>query len=245
MPQELNENDVQGNREAKERIYMLICIDNLLDAATIARLQSWLSFATFEDGRATAGATAAKVKLNEQVSDDPSNRDPQLEKMQDLVEDLLWRHGFFMAAAQPKEIHPPLFSRYTTGMRYGTHMDNSTMNNMRIDLSLTIFLSDPADYDGGELVINFPTGERSIKLAAGSAVLYPTTALHQVTEVTRGQRLVAVTWIRSLIRDAAKREILLDLKTVQRRLTQQIGKTPEIDLLGKTYTNLLRRWIED
>jgi PKHD-type hydroxylase len=124
-------------------------------------------------------------------------------------------------------------------------MDNALMAERRIDLSLTLFLSDPTDYDGGELVIDFSTGERSIKLPAGSAVLYPTTALHRVAEVTRGQRLAAVTWIRSLVRDAAKREILFDLKTAQHRLSKQLGKTPEVDLIGKTYTNLLRRWVED
>jgi len=224
---------------------MLICIENLIDSATLTLLRGWLSSATFEDGRATAGGNARKVKHNEQVSDDPNNRDPQLAKMQDLVADLLWKHGLFVTAAQPKEILSPLFSRYSPGMSYGVHTDNALMNAMRVDLSLTIFLSDPSDYDGGELVIDFPTGERSIKLPAGSAVLYPTTALHRVTEVTRGQRQVVVTWIRSLVRDAAKREILLDLKTAHHRLSKQLGKTPEIDLLSKGHSNLLRRWVED
>jgi PKHD-type hydroxylase len=224
---------------------MLILIENLIDEATVLRLRGWLAEATFEDGRATAGGNAAKVKHNEQVSDDPDRSDPQLEKMQDFLEDSFWNHGFFMAAAQPKEIHPPLFSRYTTGMRYGTHMDNALMGDMRVDLALTLFLSDPADYDGGQLVIDFPTGERAIKLPAGSAVLYPATALHRVEEITRGSRLAAVTWIRSLVRDAAKREILFDLRTAHHRLAKQLGKTPEIDLLSKTHTNLLRRWVED
>jgi PKHD-type hydroxylase len=224
---------------------VLICIEDLIHKETVARLQSWLAEATFEDGRATAGGSARLVKRNEQVSDDPDNRDPRLEQMQDIVEDLLWDHDLFMAAAQPKEIHPPLFSRYTPGMSYGTHMDNAMMGKMRIDLSITLFLSDPSDYDGGELVIDFSTGERAIKLPAGSAVLYATTALHRVAEVTRGQRLAMVTWIRSLVRDPAKREILFDLKTAHHRLADQIGKTAEVDLLSKTHTNLLRRWVED
>ncbi len=224
---------------------MLICIENLIDKETVGRLQGWMSEALFEDGRATAGGNAKKVKHNEQVSDDPKRRDPKLEEMQELVEDALWNNNVLYAAAQPKEIHPPLFSRYTAGMSYGTHMDNAMMGDMRIDLSITLFLSEPSEYEGGELVIDFPTGERSFKLAAGSAVLYPTTALHRVAEVTSGRRQVAVTWIRSLVRDAAKREILFDLKTAHYRLSDQIGKTIEIDLLGKTYTNLLRRWVED
>jgi PKHD-type hydroxylase len=224
---------------------MLICIENLIDEAMVARLRGWLAEATFEDGRATAGGNARKVKNNEQVSDDPDRRDPKLEEMQDLVMDLLWDHNLFMTAAQPKEIHPPLFSRYLPGMRYGTHMDNALMGEMRIDLSLTLFLSDPSEYDGGELEIDFSTGQRSVKLPAGSGALYATTAPHRVAEVTRGQRLVTVTWVRSLVRDPAAREILLDLKTAQRHLSTQLGTTPEIELLNKTYTNLLRRWIED
>lgn len=224
---------------------MLILIDNLIDEATLARIRGWMSEATFEDGRATAGGNAAKVKNNEQVSSDPDRPDPKLAEMQDLFIGHLWNNGLFYAAAQPKEILSPLFSRYTAGKQYGLHMDNSMMGDMRIDLSLTLFLSDPAEYDGGELIIYFPTGERSIKLPAGHAVLYPTTALHQVAEVTKGQRLVAVTWIRSLVRDAAKREILFDLKTAHHRLADQLGKTPEIDLISKTHTNLLRRWVDD
>lgn len=224
---------------------MLILIENLIDAAMVARLRRWLSTATFEDGRATAGGNARLVKKNEQVSDDPDRPDPQLDAMQDLVADALWDHDLFVTAAQPKEILSPIFSRYSPGMSYGTHMDNALMGEMRIDLSMTIFLSDPADYDGGELVIDFSTGERAIKLPAGSAVLYATTALHRVAEVTRGQRLAVVTWMRSLVRDPAAREILLDLRMARDRLSKQLGKTAEVDLLSKSYTNLLRRWIED
>lgn len=224
---------------------MLLLIENLVDTATIAKLRGWMAEATFEDGRATAGGTAAKVKNNEQVSSDPARPDPRLKEMQSFVVDLLWDNPLLYAAAQPKDIHPPLFSRYATGKSYGLHMDNALMGDIRIDLSLTLFLSDPSDYDGGELIIYFPTGERSIKLPAGHAVLYPTTALHRVTEVTKGQRLVVVTWIRSLVRDPAEREILFDLQTAKRRLMQQLGNTPETDILGKTYTNLLRRWVDD
>ncbi len=130
-------------------------------------------------------------------------------------------------------------------MRYGTHMDSPIMGDMRIDLSLTLFLSEPSDYEGGELVIDFSTGSRSIKLPAGHAVLYPTTALHRVAEVTKGQRLVAVTWIRSMVRDPAARELLFDLETAQLGLVDQVGKTPEVDLLSKVHANLMRRWIED
>src|SRR5512135_2357339 len=221
---------------------MLICIENLLDNDTIALLRTWLAEATFEDGRATAGEDAAKVKNNQQVSSDQNSK---LEEMEDLIMDKLWDNGMFCAAAEPKRIQPPLFSRYVAGMSYGTHMDNALMGNARVDMSITIFLTDPADYDGGELVIELPYGERSIKLSAGSAVLYATTALHRVAEVTRGQRLAAVAWVRSYIRDPAEREILFDLGEAHHRLAEKLGKTPEVDLLSKCHANLMRRWIED
>lgn len=224
---------------------MLIIIENLIDEAAITRLRGWMSEAVFEDGKATAGGNAAKVKNNEQVSSDPKKPDPKLVEMQDLVMDLLWDNRLLDAAAQPKYIHPPLFSKYGIGKSYGLHMDNALMGETRIDLSLTLFLSEPTSYEGGDLVIYFPTGERRFKLPAGSAVLYPTTALHQVTEVTSGERLVVVTWMRSFVRDAAKREILFDLKTAHYRLSDQLGKTPEMDALSKTYTNLLRQWVDD
>lgn len=224
---------------------MLVLIENLTDKETLGTLQSWMASAIFEDGRATAGGIARLVKNNEQVSSDPHKPEPKLEEMQDLVIDRLWDQDLFTIAAQPKDIMSPLFSRYAQGKSYGIHMDNASMSEMRIDMSLTLFLSEPSEYDGGELVIYFPTGDRSIKLAAGSAVLYPTSAFHEVKEVTRGQRQVCVTWIRSLVRDPAAREILFDLKTTSDRLREKHGKTLESDILSKTYTNLLRRWMED
>jgi PKHD-type hydroxylase len=223
---------------------VLLCIDNLIDSATITKLQGWLAEAVFEDGRVTAGGSAALVKNNEQVSD-ADDGDPGIVAMRQLVKSALWNHDLFDDAALPKEIRQPMFSRYSPGMSYGTHMDNALMGDMRIDMSVTLFLSDPADYDGGELVIDFPTGARTIKLPAGSAVVYSTTELHRVTEVTRGRRLAAVTWVRSFVRDAARRQILLDLKTAHHQLFEQVGKSPAVDLLLKTRSNLLRQWAED
>jgi PKHD-type hydroxylase len=223
----------------------MLVIENLVNKELLEKLQNWMAAAVFEDGRATAGGMARLVKNNEQVSSDPDNREPKLDEMQDLVLDALFDNELFSAAAQPKEVMPPLFSRYTEGKAYGLHMDNATISDYRADMSLTLFLSEPADYDGGELVIYFPTGERSIKLAAGSAVLYPTSAFHEVKEVTRGQRQVCVTWIRSFVRDPAAREILFDLRMVRDRMQAQYGKTIEVDLISKSYTNLLRRWLDD
>ena len=223
---------------------MLLCIDNLIDGDTVAKLQGWLAEAVFEDGRVTAGGSAALVKNNEQVCD-ADDGDPRIEAMRQLVKSALWDNDLFDDAAMPKEIRPPMFSRYSPGMSYGTHTDNALMGEMRIDMSVTLFLSDPADYDGGELVVDFPTGQRAVKLPAGSAVVYSTTELHRVAEVTRGRRLAAVTWVRSYVRDAAKRQLLLDLKTAHHQLYEQLGKTPALDLLLKTRSNLLRQWAED
>ncbi|MDF3073721.1 MAG: PKHD-type hydroxylase, partial [Alphaproteobacteria bacterium] len=128
---------------------------------------------------------------------------------------------------------------------YGNHVDEAIMNGMRMDLAFTLFLSDPESYDGGELVIDNPTGDQEIKLPAGSAVLYPATSLHRVAPVTRGQRLAAVTWIRSMLRDAGQREIMFDLDRVHEILFKRDGKSLEADLLAKTQSNLLRMWAED
>lgn len=224
---------------------MMILIENLIDDETLTKLRTWLAEAVFEDGRATAGGNAAKVKNNEQVSSDPDNEDPKLDEMQDLMIDKFYDNVLLDAAAMPKYIHPPLFSKYGVGKSYGIHMDNATMDEKRVDMSVTLFLTDPDTYEGGDLVIHFPTGEQRVKLKAGHAVLYPTQALHQVTEVTKGERLVVVTWIRSFVRDPAKRELLFDLKTAHYRLSDQLGKTVDVDMLSKTYTNLYRRWVED
>jgi PKHD-type hydroxylase len=220
---------------------MLLCIVDLIDKQTVSELRDWLTVAKFSDGRATAGADARKVKHNEQVD----KSDPKLAKMQELVTDKLWDHALFSEATQARRIRPPLFSRYAPGMAYGNHVDNVMMGGMRTDISVTVFLSDPEDCDGGELVIDSTAGEQDFKLPAGSAILYPTTALHRVAPVTRGQRLAAVTWVRSLVRDAACREVLFDLETARHGLAKQLGKTAELDLIAKSKSNLLRMWAED
>jgi len=202
---------------------VIVFIGQLLDEAVVMRLRQMLAQAHFADGRATAGAQARLVKRNDQVE----------------------RSDIFHSAARPKHVQPPLFSRYVPGMEYGNHVDDAIMGGMRMDLSFTLFLSDPESYDGGELVIDSPSGEQDIKLPAGSAVLYPATTLHRVAPVTRGERLAAVTWVRSLIRDAGRREILFDLDRVQNALFARDGKTAETDVLAKTASNLLRLWAED
>lgn len=220
---------------------MIIFIGGLMDANEVAKLTGLMERATFVDGRVTAGQLAAQVKRNNQIDSD----DPLLGEMRQIVGASLDRNPLFRSAARPRHVKPPLFSRYVPGMEYGNHVDDAIMGGMRMDLSFTLFLSDPETYDGGELVIDSTAGEQEIKLPAGSAVLYPATSLHRVAPVTRGVRLAAVTWVRSLLRDAAQREILFDLDRIHDALFRRDGKTPEVDLLNKTQSNLLRLWAED
>ena len=141
----------------------------------------------------------------------------------------------------------PFYARYTTGMAYGDHVDDPIMRDAgpyRTDVSVTIFLNDPADYDGGELVVRTAFGENMVKLPAGDAVLYPSASVHHVNEVTRGERLVAVTWVQSLIRDPAKRELLYDLWQVREKMLQQQPTAEDTKKIDKTYVNLIRMWGE-
>jgi PKHD-type hydroxylase len=149
------------------------------------------------------------------------------------------------AAVRPKALSPLLFSRYEKGMRYGSHVDDALMDGMRTDVSFTLFLSEPESYDGGELAIEGVSGEETFKLDAGALVAYSATSLHHVTEVTRGARLAAVGWVRSFVRDPARRELLFDLDTARRQMFAREGKSSEFDLVSKSLANLLRMWVED
>ena len=220
---------------------MLIQIANVLDANDLRSLRDSLADVRYVDGRLTAGREARTVKRNEQVD----RADPRLIQMQELVTDRLLQNRLFRMAARPHSLRPPLFSRYEPGMAYGSHIDDAIMGGMRTDVSVTIVLSEPDEYEGGELVIESAGGEQDVRLPAGSAVVYPTTFLHRVAPVIAGERLAAVTWARSLVRDADTRELLFDLETARHALFERLGKTPELDLLAKTQSNLLRRWVED
>ncbi|MFO1350615.1 MAG: Fe2+-dependent dioxygenase [Gammaproteobacteria bacterium] len=222
---------------------MLHWLDNVLESAELDALLGLIAHSEFVDGRETAGFRAKRVKHNQQLKKNPS----QAEAINSKILDALQRHALFQAVAIPKRIHRPLISRYQVGMQYGKHVDDALMdkpNTLRTDLSLTIFLNDPASYDGGELVIDTALGEQAIKLPPGDAILYPSTTLHRVAEVTRGERLAAVTWIQSYVRDPNQREILFDLDKIRRQLDQQAPHGPETDLAYKVHTNLLRMWAE-
>lgn len=219
---------------------MLISIGGILDSDALARVRTALDALAFVDGRATAGWNAADVKRNRQAAPTAA-----LRSLQDDVEKAIRANAVFQIAARPKKFGPMLFARYAGGETYGSHVDDAIMGGMRTDLAWTLFLREPEDYEGGELVIENTGGEQAIKLPAGAMVLYPATTLHRVAPVTRGERLVAVGWVRSLIRSPDQRELLYDLDTARRALFAREGKTAEFDLLSKSLSNLLRMWAED
>jgi len=219
---------------------MQIVIANVLSADEIALVHEALARANFEDGRETAGFAARMVKNNRQATNDR-----KIETVRKLVEERILGHEVFAMAVRPKTLTSVMFSAYEPGMHYGSHVDDALMQGMRTDVSFTLFLSEPESYDGGELVIESTSGEDAVKLGAGSLVAYPSTALHHVAAVTRGERLAAVGWARSFVRDGARREMLFDLDTARRQIFAKDGKTAEYDLVSKSLANLLRMWAED
>jgi PKHD-type hydroxylase len=218
---------------------MQIVIGDVLSADETALVGEALAQATFEDGRETAGFAARLVKNNLQAND------RRIDTVRKLVEERILANDVFALAVRPKALTTVMFSRYESGMHYGSHVDDALMQGSRTDVSFTLFLSEPESYDGGELVIESASGEDAVKLAAGSLVAYPSTTLHHVAAVTRGVRLAAVGWARSYIRDGAQREMLFDLDTARRQMFAREGKSAEYDLVSKSLANLMRMWVED
>ncbi|NIA70097.1 Fe2+-dependent dioxygenase [Pelagibius litoralis] len=220
---------------------MILTIENLLSGDDLARLRGLLDEVDYVDGRKTAGWHAKLVKANEQSD----GRNPKTAAARDLVTSILRANVTFNLTVMPQAIRPVLFSRYREGMSYGAHIDDAIMGRevlARSDVSMTIFLNAPEDYDGGELIMELGGGELRYKLPAGAAVFYPSNTLHRVAEVTRGQREVAVTWAQSIVRSAEHREILYDIDKVRRSLFREKGKDRDFDLLSKTHANLMRLW---
>lgn len=223
---------------------MLLAIPHLLNPAQLAKVHEVLAAAEPADGRLTAGLAAARVKHNQELR-------PAPERMELLVRILMTSLGHnetFRLAALPHRVADPIFARYRPGMAYGEHVDDPIMGSggprLRTDLSLTLFLNPPETYDGGELAIRTSFGERLVKLAAGDAVLYPSSSLHRVAEVTRGERLVALTWVQSYVRDAAQRELLYELGLARERLLKEAPGAEHTGQVDRGYTNLLRMWAE-
>lgn len=219
---------------------MIICIQQVLPFSDRDQLVQLLAHANFVDGKATAGWHACAVKNNLQVA----NSENVLLRATDIVSRASMSHELFGIAARPKQMSPILFSKYLEGMHYGSHVDDAFMGSLRSDLSYTLFLSDPSSYDGGELVMDQTYGEQAFKLQAGDMIVYPSTTLHRVEPVTRGERLAAVGWVQSRIRRADQRELLFDLDSARLALFGREGKSAEFDLISKSFTNLLRMWGE-
>ena len=221
---------------------MRFSLEPLLTAEPLAELRSRLlaSDTPWQAGALTAGWHARSVKNNRQL--EPGS--PLQQELAATLSASLDAHPLLQAAALPVRIHSLRFSRSGEGEGYGRHVDNAFMAAGRSDLSFTVALCDPASYEGGELVLESPSGEEAIRLPAGHAIVYPSTLLHRVEPVRRGERLVAVGWIESRVRRADQRELLFELDTARRSLFQQQGKTEVFDLLCRTYANLLRQWGE-
>ena len=225
---------------------MLLHIPSILDAAQVAHFRARLAEAPWVDGNVTSGHQSARAKCNEQVREDA----PVARELGELVLAALARSQLFFSAALPKQVFPPLFNRYGPGMTFGNHVDSAirtheaTRTRIRTDLSATLFLAHPEEYDGGELVVEDTLGTHSVKLPAGHMVLYPATSLHRVAPITRGTRIGSFFWIQSMVRDDAQRTLLLDLDMSIVRLTQQRGDDPSLVSLVGVYHNLLRMWAE-
>ena len=222
---------------------MIFSIEQIFSPDELAEIRQILEKAEFVDGKLTAGWHAKLVKNNQQLKSGTSQKE-----LQTKVRACLLKNPLFQTAVRPKSIHSLLFSRYDVGMAYDTHVDNALMGGSsglyRSDISFTLFLNSPQDYQGGELIIEGVQSEQNYKLEAGSAIVYPSTTLHRVNPITEGTRLVVVGWVQSTVRDASDREILFDLETARRAVFAKSGKTAEFDLISKSIANLLRKWAD-
>ncbi len=225
---------------------MMLTIPEVLTAEQVRHCRERLAQADWSDGRATAGHMAAQVKQNLQLHEDS----PVARELGDLVLQALGRHPLFVSAALPLKVLPPRFNRYEGGGNYGSHIDAAvfsvpgTPHRVRSDLSVTLFLSEPDEYEGGELTVEDTYGEHSVKLPAGDLVLYPGTSLHHVTPVTRGTRLASFFWVQSLVRDDNQRALMLELDAAIQQLARDTPGHASLNRLTGVYHNLLRQWAE-
>lgn len=225
---------------------MLLHIPQVLSAAEVAVFRERLDAAPWVDGRQTVGAQGAQVKRNRQLD----AASPAARELSQAVTAALFRQPLFASAALPRHVLPPFFNRYGGGEHYGDHIDGAIRflpdsgQPMRTDLSATLFLAEPDAYDGGDLVVRDTYGEHLVKLPAGDLILYPSTSLHRVEPVTRGERVAAFMWIQSMVRDDGQRTQLFELDQAIQALRARVGDAPELVTLTGHYHNLLRRWAE-
>jgi PKHD-type hydroxylase len=230
---------------------MLVRIPNLLSAEQVAHVRGVLAGTDWVDGRATAGAQSAATKNNLQVPEDT----PAARALGEIVLGALGQNERLMSSSLALRVFPPLFNRYDPGMNFGAHIDNAirfvkpslgtgAAIRVRTDMSATLFLTDPSDYDGGELVVEDTFGTHAVKLPAGDLVLYSASSRHHVTPVTRGSRWSSFFWIQSMVRDEAARGMLFELDTAVQGLRKQVGDTEQVVSLTGLYHNLVRRWAD-
>jgi PKHD-type hydroxylase len=225
---------------------MLLHIPDVLTAAQVSEARQMLEAAEWVDGRVTAGHQSARAKHNSQLPEDHATS----RQLGDMVLTALQRNPLFISAALPLRVFPPLFNRYEGGQSFGNHVDNAIRQlpgsalRIRTDLSATLFLAEPSEYDGGELVVEDTYGVHTVKLPAGHMVLYPSTSLHNVRPVTRGARVASFFWIQSLVRDDGARTLLFDLDTAIQRVAAETPNSTTPVQLTAVYHNLLRRWAE-
>ena len=221
---------------------MILRIKKVLNDSTVGKVQSLLNGAMFVNGALSAGSLAAKVKYNEELS----LQSPLHQQLNQQVMSALVQNAQYQAAVLPLKVSTAFYSRYQQGMSYGAHVDDAVMGPVsgryRSDVSTTVFLNSPEDYEGGELVIHTQYGKESVKLEAGDAVVYPSSSLHEVAEVTSGQHLVAVTWAQSMVKSTEQREMLFNISQIRESLTSQ--NDDEKARLDQVYANLLRMWSE-
>jgi PKHD-type hydroxylase len=222
---------------------MLTQIHGVLDQQLLQIVQKLVSQGRFADGGMSAGKAAKQVKQNEELMIERT----QLGELNNLVMGSLVKHPVYRSAAMPLKVAAPYYAHYTAGMFYGDHVDDPLMGEgdiYRSDVSVTIFLNNPDEYTGGELVIQTSFGEQQVKLTAGDAILYPSSSRHRVAEVTHGERLVAVSWIQSLVRDPDKRALLHELNQARETLLNEKPEAEETRQVNQSYVNLVRMWSE-
>jgi PKHD-type hydroxylase len=225
---------------------MMVHVPKVLSPEQVARCRDVMTKAAWVDGRVTAGHQSEKVKNNLQLPE----TSPEARELGDMVMNALGHNGLFFSAVLPKQVFPPLFNRYDPGMTFGPHVDNAirgylnTALQIRTDVSATLFISAPEDYDGGELVVSDTYGQHAVKLPAGDMIVYPGTSLHHVTPITRGSRIASFFWIQSMVRDVTRRNMLFDLDTAIIRLGKDHPEHPSVVELTSIYHNLLRQWSE-
>jgi PKHD-type hydroxylase len=226
---------------------MMLHIPEVLTKQQVAQCRQIMDAAQWVDGNTTSGPQAALAKNNMQLPDTA----PEARQLGDIVLESLEKSALFISAALPLKVFPPLFNRYAGGQSFGIHVDNAIRSlrdadfRIRTDLSCTLFLAEPGEYDGGELIVQDTYGEHRVKLPAGDVVLYPSTSLHRVTPVTRGARVASFFWLQSMVRDDGQRTLLFQLDTSIQQLVRRLGNDdPQVVQLTGIYHNLLRRWAD-